>query len=103
MENKHDILDQLPALVQNTKHIAETLLVNQQEEQSRDHKVDIIGTAIINQRDDLQKLVLNGQHIHEEMLVQVERSDQQKNHIVQLIEKSDNRFRFLQKTHEMQH
>lgn len=103
MESKTVDLDQLTELVQNTRRIAEELTLNHQEELSENHKVNIIGTAMINQRDSIQELAKSTQHIQEEMLGQVSRSEQQTSHIEQLVEKSDDRFRYLQKTHEMQH
>lgn len=103
MENKHDNLDQLSTLVQKTKSLAETLIAIRQDEQTRDHKVNIIGTAMIHQRNNLKELVANNTHIHEEMLGQVTRAHQHKDHIEQLVETADNRYQYLQKTHEVQH
>jgi len=103
METKNNELDQLTALVQNTKRIAEALIINRQMEHNSDHKVDIIGTAMIEQRDTLQELAKKSAYVHEEMLNQISRANQNKDNIEQLIEQSDQRFLSLQKTHDMQH
>ena len=103
METKHDELDQLNTLAQSTKRIAEELMTNRQAEHDSDHKVDIIGTAMIEQRDTLQELAKKSAYVHEEMLNQISRANQNKDNIEQLIEQSDQRFLSLQKTHEMQH
>lgn len=103
MVNKQEDIDKLTALVQNTKRIAEGLILLQQEDKTKSHKIDIIGTAIIRQRDNIQRLVDDTTQIHEALSQQVIRSDEQKNNINQLIDTADDRFRCLQKTHKMQH
>lgn len=103
METKHSELDQLNILAQNTRRIAEELIMSNQAEHDNNHKVDIIGTAMIEQKETLQELAKKSAYVHEEMLNQISRADQNKDNIEQLIEQSNQRFLSLQKTHEMQH
>lgn len=98
-QTKHD---QLVILAENARETAERAVINDQHARANGRKIDIIGTAVIEQRDKAEEMASINKQTHEDLLTQVEVYEKQSDRVKGLMHAADERMQVLEQTHTSQ-